>query len=244
MIRDFVQGFTAYFSAIGDIGKYKLWKYVIMSGLVSLSIGTLIVKGCLSLSYRLADWLVGFYKWDFGKSIIDTASDYIVAALLISIALLLFKYVVMVVVSPFMSLISEAIESKDNQEYAKQGFTLSGAISDIIRGLRIATRNLSRELFFTLVIIIIGLFPLTTIVAPVLLFSVQAYYAGFGNMDYLLERHYRVAGSARFVRDNRWLAIGNGVAFLLLLMIPIVGMFMAPTLGTIAATKTGMRRLS
>lgn len=244
MIRDFVIGFSAYFSAIGDISRYGLWRYVILSGVVSLSIGTFIVRACLTASHRLADWLVGFYKWDFGKSVIDTASDYIVAGLLIVIAFLLFKYVVMVVVSPFMSLISEAIESKENQGYSAQGFTLKGAVSDLIRGLRIATRNLVRELFFTLLILIVGLFPLTTIVSPVLLFALQAYYAGFGNLDYLLERHYNVSGSSRFVKANRWLSIGNGAAFLLLLMIPIVGMFIAPTLGTIAATKTGMKRMN
>ncbi len=243
MIRDFTTGFTAYFAAIGDISRYGLWKYVIISGIVSLSVGVLIVRGCMSLATRLADWLVGFYRWDFGRSFIDSASDYLVGALLIILAFLLFKYVVMVIVSPFMSLISEAIESQEVEEYSSRRFTLTGAISDLMRGLRIAVRNLSRELFFTLLILIVGLFPLTSVVAPFLLFAVQAYYAGFGNLDYLLERHYRVSAATSFVKRNRWLAIGNGTAFLLLLMIPLIGMFIAPTLGTIAATKTGMRRI-
>jgi len=243
MISDFSIGFISYFSALGDISKYKLWKYLIISGIVSLTVGILIVRGCMSLATFLADWLLGFYRWDFGRSFIDAASDYLVGALLIILSLLLFKYIVMVIVSPFMSLISEAIESQESQEYTSRKLTLSGAISDISRGIRIALRNVSRELFFTALVLIIGLFPIATVIAPFLIFGIQAYYAGFGNLDYLLERHYEANRSSIFVRRHMWLAIGNGTAFLLLLMIPIVGMFIAPTLGTIAATKTAMKRL-
>ena len=74
------------------------------------------------------------------------------------------------------------------------------------------------------------------------LFLVQAYYAGFGNMDYSLERHHSISGSIRFIRRNRWLAMGNGTVFMLLLMTGI-GFLFAPPLSTIAGTIEVVKRL-
>ena len=66
---------------------------------------------------------------------------------------------------------------------------------------------------------------------------IQAYYAGFGNADFTLERRrYKVNDSVRFMRQNRALALGNGAGFLLLLLIPVVGLVLAPGLGAVAAT--------
>ena len=71
----------------------------------------------------------------------------------------------------------------------------------------------------------------------------QAYYAGFGNMDFFLERHYGVKGSASFVRRYNGAAFANGVIFLLILLIPVIGLVLAPFMATIAATKVCYDRL-
>jgi CysZ protein len=67
----------------------------------------------------------------------------------------------------------------------------------------------------------------------VFIFVTQAYYAGFGNLDFTLERHFRVRESVRFVRRNRGLAIGNGTVYLLLLL-SVVGFLVALPLATVA----------
>ncbi len=115
-------------------------------------------------------------------------------------------------------------------------------ISDFVRGLRLAIRNIIRELFFTLIILLLGLIPILSPFVAIAIFVVQAYYAGFGNMDYTLERYYRVKGSVDFVRDHKGLAIGNGTVFLLLLLTGIGFLFALP-LGTVAATTETLKRL-
>jgi CysZ protein len=68
---------------------------------------------------------------------------------------------------------------------------------------------------------------------------VQAYYAGFGNMDYTLERHYKYKDSLQFVRKHRGLAIGNGIVFILFLLIPVIGVILVlPLSVTAASTRT------
>ncbi len=69
----------------------------------------------------------------------------------------------------------------------------------------------------------------------------QAYFAGFGNMDYTLERHFSYQKSIQFVKENKGIAIGNGLVFMLFLLIPFVGIiFIIPfsvTSATIATVK-------
>ena len=71
-------------------------------------------------------------------------------------------------------------------------------------GIRINLRNLGKELLLTIPILIIGLIPVIGIISTVLLFLMQAYYAGFGNMDYTLERHFNYKQSIQFVRETSW----------------------------------------
>ena len=68
---------------------------------------------------------------------------------------------------------------------------------------------------------------------------VQAYYAGFGNIDYTLERHFNYKDSISFVKQHRGFAIGNGIIFMLFLLIPIIGVILVlPLSVTAASTKT------
>jgi CysZ protein len=99
------------------------------------------------------------------------------------------------------------------------------------------------ELLLTLPIILIGFIPVVGIISSVLLFLVQSYYAGFGNMDYTLERHYKYSESIQFVRRNRGLAIGNGIVFMLMLLIPVVGIILVLPLSVTAASTETLRVL-
>ena len=58
-------------------------------------------------------------------------------------------------------------------------------------------------------------------------------------MDYTLERHFAYKDSVHFVRKYRGIAMGNGIVFMLFLLIPIVGVVLVlPLSVTAASTET------
>ena len=136
-----------------------------------------------------------------------------------------------------MSPVSEKIEKHFYGENHSHRNTSNA--QQLWRGVRINLRNLLMELLLTLPIILIGFIPVVGIISSVLLFLVQSYYAGFGNMDYTLERHYKYTESIEFVKRNRGLAIGNGIVFMLMLLIPVIGIILVlPLSVTAASTET------
>ncbi len=242
MIRDFFDGIRAYGRAIHSINHLGLWHYALIPAFISIVLG----GGVAYASWQLADdvghWLVSWYSWEWGSGTIQSVSSW-VGGLMVGIGgLLSFKYLILILVAPFMSILSAKVEERLLGPLPKQPFRLSKAISDIMRGIRLSLRNLSRELFLTLVLFIFGFIPVIGWISPFLIFLVQANYAGFGNLDYTLERYFSVRGSVSFVREHRGLAMGNGTVFMLLLMTGI-GFMVAPPLATVAGTLEALERL-
>ena len=111
------------------------------------------------------------------------------------------------------------------------------------RGIRINARNLFMELLFTIPILILSFIPIINIFTTILLFMVQAYYAGFGNMDYTLERHFNYGNSLKFVRSHSGIAMGNGMVFMAMLFIPVIGIILVLPLSVTASTTETVRLL-
>ncbi|CAL2092080.1 EI24 domain-containing protein [Tenacibaculum sp. 190524A02b] len=234
MIQKIVEAIKAYFTAFGLISKLKLWKYFTIPILISIVTAVSIIALSLSYADNIGHYVANFWKWEFGKSTFEIVSTFLSGLLILTIGLILYKHIVMALSAPFMSPVSEKIEDYyrgENHKHRETSFH-----EQLIRGIRINVRNLSRELMLTVPILLLGLFPIIGIVAPIILFLMQAYYAGFGNMDYTLERHFKYRESINFVKTNKGVAIGNGIVFMLLLLIPIVGIILVFPLSVTAAT--------
>jgi CysZ protein len=62
-------------------------------------------------------------------------------------------------------------------------------------------------------------------------------------MDYTLERHFKYKESIQFVKNNKGLAIGNGIVFMLFLLIPIIGVILVLPLSVTAATTETIKNI-
>ncbi|KAA3627144.1 MAG: hypothetical protein DWQ02_19970, partial [Bacteroidetes bacterium] len=135
MVKDFIAGLTAYGKAFRDISKYNLWKYVLVPGVISLLLGIAIFSGAWAVSDNIGGWLVSFYPFERGSVWIGKVAN-VFGGLLVGVTgLLLFKYIVMIIASPFMSFLSESIEKKKYGSEAPSP-NLQMIISDFVRGLR------------------------------------------------------------------------------------------------------------
>lgn len=241
-MKGIINGALSYIKAFELIGRYNLWIYFLAPALVSLVLGVAIIGTAWGISGNIGDWLISLYPWEWGKPALEKIATVFGAIFVAAIGLIIFRQLVIALASPFMSPMSEKIEMRMSGVKHEIPFSFSKFFSDLIRGLTIALRNIIRELFFTLLLFLIGLIPIFTPFTSILIFVVQAYYAGFGNMDFTLERHHRVRGSVRFVRRHWGVAIGNGAVFLLLLLTGIGFLFAIP-LGAAAATTETLKHL-
>jgi len=236
MITQAIRSLGYYFKAIPLITELRLWKYVFISALISLVVAGGSFYSSTFVGEFVSDFLGSFYKWETGAGTFGSVTKWLSTILTGLAFLFLLRYILLIVLAPLMSFLSEEVEEKYTGTSLNQGFNLARAGKEMIRGVRMAIRNMSRELFLTALLFLLGLIPVFAPFSLVLIFLVQAYYAGFGNTDYYLERHMGMAESARTVKQNRGLAIGNGSIYLGLLLIPVLGVIFGPVLGTISAT--------
>tara|TARA_R110001632_G_scaffold43376_6_gene110009 strand:+ start:11667 stop:12404 length:738 start_codon:yes stop_codon:yes gene_type:complete len=234
MMSEIIKGFKAYFGAYEIISRLKLWKYFAIPMILSLLVAICIGSISYALSDTIGNYVAGFWAWEFGKTTVETISTVFGGLLILTLGFITFKHIILALSAPFMGPISKKIE--DDYIKGTSETKVSSSLELLVRGIRISVRNLMRELILTIPILLIGLIPVIGLFSTVLLFLMQAYFAGFGNMDYTLERHFSYKESVLFVKRNRGIATGNGIVFMLFLLIPFIGVILVLPFSVTAAT--------
>lgn len=235
MIANFFTALAAYPRALQLISKLRLWKYVFLPGLMGILLAIAIFSLAYGLSDDLGGWLVRWYPWETGRPIVAKIADVFGGLLILAVGLIVFKQLVMIVTGPFMSSLSEKVEQHLLYEKIASSNSLKITGYQLVRGVRIAFRNLFWELFFTIVLLLLGLIPFFSPLSIVGVFLVQAYYFGFGNFDFALERHLGASDTIHFVKQHKGMALGNGILTTLVLMTVVGFLFILP-IGVVAAT--------
>lgn len=236
-------GIQAYFQAHRFIQKHKLWKWILIPGIIytTLFIVGMYFFGQTSsnfiewMSYKsgLSQWLTRF---DSGVlSFLFAFGTLLLWLILMLFYFSLFKYIFLIVGAPLFAYLSERteaiIEGKDFP------FSFAQLFKDMKRGILIALRNSLWQTVYTLSILLLSLVPIAGWLTPILALLVECYYYGFSMLDYSMERHKRTpAESIYFIGNHKGLAIGNGLVFYLMHMLPIVGWILAPAYSVVAAT--------
>jgi CysZ protein len=235
MVKNIVLGIKAYFGAFSLISKLKLWKYFAIPMLISFITAIIIGVSAYGLSDNIGFYISKIWIWNWGKETFNLICNIIAGLSILLLGLILYKHIIMALSAPFMSPVSEKIEAYITGN-TSNNHRITSFKGQLWRGIRINIRNLTLEILLTLPSMILGFIPVIGIFSTILLFLVQAYYAGFGNIDYTLERHFKVNESIQFVRKHRGLAIGNGIIFMLFLLIPIIGVILVLPLSVTAAS--------
>lgn len=243
MLKDIIIAIQAYFQAHRFIKKHKLWKWILIPGIIYSVLFVIGMYYFMHTSSQFIEWLslkTGLKSW------LDTLSNsflgfiFTMGSLLLWLILLLFyfslfKYLFLIIGAPVFAYLSEKteaiIEGKDIP------FNFKQLLKDIIRGIKLSARNSLWQTVYTLSILLLSLIPILGWLTPVLAVLIECYYYGFSMLDYSMERHKKSpAESIFYVASHKGLAIGNGLVFYLLHFLPIIGWVLAPAYAVVAAT--------
>lgn len=243
MLEEIIKAIQSYYKAHRFIVKNKLWKWILLPGFIY---SILFITG-IYFFWHSAGFIIEFLfskigvrAWLQKENATWLSFIFIFGQLILQFVLLLFyfswfKYLFLIIGSPLFAYLSEKTESIIlNKEYP---FSLSQFLADIGRGIKIALRNTLWQTVYTISILLLALIPIFGWITPLLALFIECYYFGFSMLDYTNERKgLSSAKSIEYVNLHKGLAIGNGMIFYLMHVIPFIGWIFAPGYAVIAAT--------
>lgn len=243
MLKEIITSIQAYYQTHRFIIKHRLWKWILIPGLIyailfCLGIYLFVVSSNSAIEFMLqksgvAEWMDKMQNsW---LSFLLIFGQIILNLILLLFYFSLFKYLFLIIGSPLFAYLSEKTEAIiEGKEYP---FSFKQLIKDIVRGIRLALRNMLWQTVYTVSILILSFIPVIGWVTPLLALLVECYYLGFSMLDYSCERNkLSTSQSITFIGRHKGLAIGNGLVFYLMHFIPVLGWLFAPSYAVIAAT--------
>jgi CysZ protein len=243
LLKDIVIAIQAYGQAHRFIRKHNLWKWIIIPGLIYMLLFVVSmyffgksatnVIDFLLIKTHLNEWVTSMKSRILGFFV--TLAGMMLWLILMLFYFSLFKYLWLIIGSPIFAYLSEKTEAIiEGRDYP---FNLPQLMKDIVRGISIAIRNSLWQTVYTVSILLLSIIPLVGWVTPVFAVLIECYYYGFSMVDYSCERHkLSVAESINFIGARKGLAIGNGLLFYMMHLVPIIGWILAPAYAVIAAT--------
>lgn len=243
MLKEIIISLQAYHHTHRFIIKHRLWKWILIPGLIytilfCVGIYLFYVSSSSAIEFMLLK--SGVREWmdkmqSSWLSYLLIFAQFILNLILLLFYFSLFKYLFLIIGSPLFAYLSEKTESIiEGKDYP---FSFKQLMKDIIRGVKLALRNMLWQTVYTISILILSFIPVIGWVTPLLALLVECYYLGFSMLDYSCERNkLSTAQSIGFIGRHKGLAIGNGMVFYLMHFIPILGWLLAPSYAVIAAT--------
>ena len=243
MLEEIIIAIRSYFRAHNFIVKHKLWKWIIIPGIIYAILFAIGIYVFWQSSAHVIDYFfskTGLKVWLQKEHDSWLRFIFIFGQLIFQLILMLFyfswfKYLFLIIGSPVFAWLSEKTEAIiSNTNYP---FDFNKYLNDIRRGIQIALRNTLWQTVYFVTILFLSLVPIIGWASPVLAIFVECYYFGFSMLDYTSERKgLSSSASIDFIGDHKGLAIGNGMVFFIMHAILFVGWVIAPGYAVVAAT--------
>lgn len=243
MFKEIVISFQSYYHTHRFIIRHRLWKWILIPGFIyallfCLGIYLFWISSSSAIEFMLVK--TGIKEWmekmqSSWLSFLLIFGQLILHLVLMLFYFSLFKYLFLIIGSPLFAYLSEKTESiMEGKDFP---FNFKQLLKDIIRGIRLALRNILWQTVYTISILILSFIPLVGWVTPLLALLVECYYFGFSMLDYSCERNkLSTSQSILFIGRHKGLAIGNGMVFYGMHLLPVLGWLLAPSYAVIAAT--------
>ena len=243
MLKEIIIAIQSYFDAHNFISKHRLWKWIIIPGVLYTLLFIVGMYFFWQSSDNAVTWIssqIGLEAWLQRQRSEWLSFLFVMAGLILRIVLVffyfsLFKYLFLIIGSPVFAYLSEKTESiLEGKDFP---FDMKQLMKDVVRGVRLALRNTLWQTVYVVSLLLLSLLPLAGWITPVIALFVECYYYGSSMLDYSLERHkLTYAQSINYIGRHKGLAIGNGLMFYLMHGFIIVGWVLAPAYAVVTAT--------
>ncbi len=242
MLQEIILAFRSFSLAHRFIQKHKLWKWILLTGIfyaILFSVGIYFFWIYSNQGVQYLFDKTGLSGWLQSKNsswlyFLIIVGQLIIVAGLMALYFSWFKYLFLILGSPIFALLSEQTEEKITGKVYP--FSILRLFTDAWRAIKLSLRNILWQSVYLIAIIILSFIPVIGWISPLMALMLEAYYFGFSMLDYNSERqNLPVSQSIRFIGQHKGLAIGNGLGFYLMHLIPIIGWVLAPSYAVIAA---------
>ena len=242
MLKELILSVRAYFLAHQFILQHKLWKWMILPGILYTVMFVIGMSYFSETSSTFIEWIIlrtGLKTWldsissDWLGFFITMGSFWLWFTLLL-FYFALFKYLFLILFSPMLSYLHLIIDAAQKEI----PFVLDKTVYKklITRAVVLNLTNLLWQTVYLIPIVIVCSIPLIGWFTPIFTIVMECYFLGYSMLDYGLatEKKNKIA-SADYVSNHKGLPIGNGILFYLLHLLPIIGWMVAPFYALIAA---------
>lgn len=243
LLKEIIISLQSYYKAHAFIKEHKLWKWIIIPGIIYTILFFVSMYFFFKTANSFNEWITlktGLKAWldKMNSGLLGFLFTLAALALLVVQLMLyfsLFKYIWLVVGSPVFAYLSEKTDAILNK--TDYPFNLRQLLKDMWRGIKIAVRNAFWQTVYVVAILLLALVPIAGMGAPLIALMVECYYYGFSMLDYTCERRkMNVGESIYFIGNHKGLAVGNGLVFYFIHLLPVIGWVLAPAYAVIAAT--------
>ncbi len=185
----------------------------------------------------ISDCIFNLYDKKFQNTgiYLDGFIKILLRILIIIIEILIFKFLYLTLISPYLGLYSEKIE-----EFYRGNSYKSSIMDEIIffiRGIIINFIFLILELLLTLGIFLLSFFVLGQLLGGIFSIFIEAFFIGYSLLDSCLERRkLDVKSSLKWAKKDYKSIMLIGLVFMLIMVVPFLGIFIGPVYCTGLAT--------
>jgi CysZ protein len=242
LLKELIISVRAYFQAHQFIMQHRMWKWMILPGIIYAFLFVLGITYFSQTSSAFIEWIIlktGLKTWvdtidsDLLGFFITMGSFWLWFTIML-FYFALFKFLFLILYAPVFSYHHLRIAAiQQEQDFV---FDWTQYIKLVLRAIQLYITNLVWQVVYLIPIILVCTIPIIGWFTPIFTILMEGYFLGYAMLDYGLatENKSRIA-AATYVSNHKGLPIANGLLFYMMHLIPIVGWITAPFYALIAA---------
>lgn len=240
-VQEIFISIKSYFKVLPFVMKNGIWSFFLLPLLLNSLLFFGLIYLAMSFSSGLSDqlsYLVTGNDWlsdSWIMTFFQVGLSYFFKMIMFYLVWQFYQLLSLIFLSPLFSYLSEKVQEALTGVEVK--FSAGQFFKDVVRGVIIGVRNVTYQILWIIVLYLVSFFlPFLSVFLPFALFFLGAYYYGFTMIDYRSEVFKLSPKQSRdFVNRHRSYALGNGIVFQFILLIPVVGTLFAPSFALVAA---------